>query len=51
MRKELSSDGNRTTACSVQTVNVLSYSLPLGFISYDEDTGVSNEMCDQEHVN
>ena len=35
---------------SVQTVNVLSYSLPLGFISCDEDTGVSNEMCDQEHT-
>lgn len=35
---------------SVQIVNVLSYSLPLGFVSRDEDTGVSDEMCDQEHT-
>ena len=35
---------------SVQIVNVLSYSLPLDFVSHDEDTGVSDEMCDQEHT-
>lgn len=34
---------------SVQIVNVLSYSLPLGFVSHDEDTGLSSAVCDQGH--